>query len=171
MRDQMTKTGTKGAYQIGNDDAKESEKIRRSLKRKTEEEAATERRKKKEEEEAAELLSRVETFEAEMAELEMRSDETVNDNGVDDESESFTHRGTDDTVRAKANSGSLNKLHFPTAAEQSVRYSVSREATAAIVTETLVDVGVITKEDTSKIVTKRKIQLEVDRCLDRFQVH
>ena len=169
IRDQREKIGTTGAFQMGNTDAKESKKIAQSLERKAEEEAAAERRRRKEEEEAAELQSRADSFEAEMTEMEMRDDETL-ETKDDDASPSFQHRETDDAIRAKLNADPKNTTHFPNAVEQGLRYEVSREATAAIVTGTLVDVGIISKEDTSKIVTKRKIQLEVDRCLKQFQV-
>ena len=85
----------------------------------------------------------------------------------DDCSPSFHHPATD---KALLPPSTQNRMRLGNAAFQTLRYSVSAEASAAIVTGSYIDAGIITDEDKSKVVIKCKMQNEIDRCLEKFEV-
>ena len=112
---------------MGSVDLPESRKIAKAMKRKSEEAAAAEGRKEREEEEAEELRLREEAFEAEMEAEESDSVDAINTNDDEERNDpSFQHRGIDTALRPKT----LNDLRLNIAALQTIRYSVSIEASA-----------------------------------------
>ena len=123
IRDQREKSGTKGAFQMGRNDIKESTKISKAMKRKAEEEASVQRKKEEEEEKAKELCERKKAFDAEMEEKERTSALVDND--------ASPSRETDNKIRAQLNPNPHNKLRFPNVAEQSIRYGIPLELAAA----------------------------------------
>ena len=59
-----------------------------------------------------------------------------------------------------------NRTPLPTVASIAVRGEGSRRFAAAIVTATLIDYKIVTADNTSQIVTKDKIQRELDHLLE-----
>ena len=84
-----------------------------------------------------------------------------------DNSPSFHHAATDNSNLPPS---TRNNLRLTVASFQTIRHSVGLGAAADIITGAYIDAGLITKDDNSKRVTKRKMQLETDRCLEDHEV-
>ena len=75
----------------------------------------------------------------------------------EDENESDTEFVSETRIWSK----DQNRTNFPKVAAVSMQYGVSNRATAAIVTAAMVDLGLVTEEDTSMIIEEWKI-LDMD---------
>ena len=161
LRDQVAKVGSKGKLQILGNDAVESKKIERSMKRKADEEAAAAAKKAKEEKEEEELRERLNSFNAEAAE------EDANEGSeVEDADSSFHHEQTDRKLKPSAQ----NLLKLDNAAMQTIRTGTSPSAAALIITGAFVDAGIVSKEDPSKICLPGKLQRACKRIRDEYEV-
>ena len=83
-----------------------------------------------------------------------------------DDDDDFHHAATDRSLRKPTQ----NRLRLTNAAKQAVRTGTTPGAAALILSGGFVDAGIVTEEDASKICTRGKLQREIERVLDHFQV-
>ena len=179
LKDQREKVGRKGRQQIGTKDQKETAAQAKALKRKQEDARRADERESKQRKNELELAERVEAAkaaeEAEEAEAEAAESadgrrEEVGEKAPDVKEESmaeikvdpsFQNEWIDRKIRAETHQ--QNRTPLPTVASIAIRGEESRRFAAAIATATLVDYKIITPDNKSQIITKDKIQREIDR--------
>ena len=83
----------------------------------------------------------------------------------DDFSEDFVVKSVDDSLKKSIQ----NRKNFPTVAAVSMRYGISNRATAAIATAALIDCGLVTEEDSVKILDHNKVHREKQKLMDTLQ--
>ena len=88
--------------------------------------------------------------------------EEVNDN---DPGEEFVVKHVDDQIKQTLR----NRQNFPTIAAVSMRYGISNRATAAIASAALIDAGLVTEEDSSKVLDHKKVHREKQKLMDTLQ--
>ena len=106
-----------------------------------------------------------------MAEIaEGSHDEAVEGEGPDVTEKSMKEVDVDPTFhndwidrKIRSETHKQNRTPLPTVASIAIRSEESRRFAAAIATATLIDYKVITADNTSQILTKDKIQREIDR--------
>ena len=153
LHSQLTKIGTKGKITIGLVDKVESHKQSKALARKEKKEAASLKKdikEKKEEEEKA----------GQVADWENNFQKNVDADCINPDEE-FRSAATERLVK-KTNQ---NRIKLSNMARVSLSCDVSISATAQIGTALLIDLGLVTAEDTSKIIDKSKIRRERDRIM------
>ena len=172
IKDQREKTGTKGKLQMALGDSKETARQVKALKRKEVEAKRAEERELKKVKEEEELKERIsveeERVRQEEEEEELKEGESQNE-GEDEMREvhvdpTFQSPSVDRRIRSETHQ--QNRTPLPSVAEVVCRGGGSRRFAAAIVTATLIDYGIITKDNKSQITTKDKIQREIDRCIN-----
>ena len=181
VKDQREKIGRKGCLQISTKDKKETAIQEKALKRKQEDARRAEERERKKRKEEMDLAERVEAAAVAEAEEEV---ETAKEAEVTDGKRnlevgekalvmkeqsmaeikvdpSFQNEWIDRKIRAETHQ--QNQTPLPTVASIAIRSEESRRFAAAIATATLIDHKIITPDNTSQIITKDKIQREIDR--------
>ena len=82
------------------------------------------------------------------------------------ENTEFVVKAIDDQLRESIQ----NRMNFPTVAGVSLRYGASDRMTAAIATAALVDIGLITEEDSSKVLDHHKVHREKLKHMKKLMV-
>ena len=163
---------------MGSNDAAETAHQKKKLETREKEAQRAKERESKRQRVEEELQERVEMAEAEvaMAEAEEAMAKEMEDGGgestaLNEESlqevavdPSFESRWIDQQIRSQAHQ--QNRTPLPTVASIAIRGEGSRRFVAAIATATLVDYNVVTADNTSQIITKDKIQRELDRLIE-----
>ena len=158
LHNQLTKVGTKSDLSIGLVDKVESVKQVKAwvnVKKKVAAEAKAEKKKKNIEDEFSKSVADYENnFEY--------VDENNDENNDDKEDDAFRSVATEMLFK-KTNQ---NRIKLSNMARVSLSCDVSIGATAQIGTALLIDLGIVTKEDTSKIIDKSKIRRERDKIIN-----
>ena len=151
VRAQRLKVGDKSSYQMGGNDQPESRRQQATLDRQALEQTRDDvRAEKSKADEERNLQDR------------QRVDEFLNE--VPDEAE--TEEDEEDLdyycerVDKLLESSEQNRIKFPTVAAVSMRYGASNRETAAIATATMIDLGVVTAEDKTKVLDHNKVARE-----------
>ena len=143
IRAQRLKVGDKCVYQMGADDKPESKRQQDTLDRKDldlKRKMVTEEKDKLDEEKNLRDNERVKEF------LDEIPDEA--EGGKDDEDDLDY---LNDRITRMLNKSDQNRSSFPTVASVSMRYGASNRMTAAIATATIIDLGIVTADDKSKV--------------------
>jgi hypothetical protein len=155
---QLTKFGTKGAIMIGSVDKVESSRQTKALVRAEKKEAAA-----AEKEAKKKVAKELEAKKQSDFENDFKED---NNNTRFDDDEEFRSAATDGLVK----STNQNHLKLTNMARASLNCDVSISATAQIGTALLIDLGIVTAEDTSKIIHKSKIRRERDKVIKELHM-
>ena len=75
---------------------------------------------------------------------------------IDNECSDETFENT--TVDKRYKVTTQNQIDLENLARESIRYGVSVQAMASLATALLIDVGIITKDDSTRIIDKNKVQ-------------
>ena len=160
IKGQKEKVGSKGPHQIGTPDLPEHKRQMRTLERQEMAVKAKKRRSSKEEDaEAAEKSARedIENFLAE-------DDNMVLDrSGAEDEFVPDVQLVSE--TDTKLANEQKNYDDISNIALASVRYGIGLRPTAAIATAALIDAGIITEEDTSKVIDKNKVKRAQEKLM------
>ena len=164
IRDQRSKSGSKGKLQMGLGDAKETSRIAKATKRKELELARKEKKNEKKRKEEEDLEERARREEEERKEEE--KEESYHSKGEAsmpemDVDASYSNERVERAVRSKNHT--QNRTPLPTLAQSITRGNVSVREAAIIATSTLIDYNIITPTDRSQIITPDKIQREVTK--------
>ena len=176
IKDQREKIGTKGKLQMALGDSKETARQVKAIKRKEVEDKRVEERelkKMKEEEELKERVSAEEERVRQEAEEDLIEGHGQNEGEAElkevEVDPSFHSPSVDRRIRSETHQ--QNRTPLPTVANVVCHGEGSRRFAAAVVTATLIDHGIITKDNKSQITTKDKIQREIDRCIDSQEMN
>ena len=150
---QLTKVGTKGGIMIGSVDKVESSRQTKALVRAENKEAAATKK-------AAKQKVAKELDAKKQSDFENDFKEENNNINVDNDEE-FRSAATERLVK----NTKQNRLKLTNMARASLNCDVSISATAQIGTALLIDLGIVTAEDTSKIIDKSKIRRERDKVI------
>ena len=152
LRAQRLKIGDKSTYQMGLNDKPESKKQQKTLDRKALDQAyedAKDEKIKQDKENNKLDGQRVKEFLEEVPDVAENEEE-------DDDADYF----------AKIlKSSNQNRSEFPTVAAVSMRYGASNRMTAAIATATMIDLGLVTADDRSKVLDHNKVAREKKRIM------
>uniref|UniRef100_UPI00358F4F97 uncharacterized protein n=1 Tax=Myxine glutinosa TaxID=7769 RepID=UPI00358F4F97 len=164
IKGQKEKVGSKGPHQMGSPDLPEHKRQVRTLERQENKKNAEKRRRSKEENAAAaEKAARkdVERFLSDGDE-----DLELERSGAEDEFvtevELFPETDTEPAASAKVQK---NYDEIPNIALASVRYGIGLRPTAAIATAALIDAGIITEDNTSKVIDKNKVNRAQEKLM------
>ena len=75
---------------------------------------------------------------------------------IDNECSDETFENT--TVDKRYKVTTQNRIDLENLARESIQYGVSVQATASLATALLIDIGIITKDDSTKIIDKNKVK-------------
>ena len=149
---QLNKVGSKGSMRIGTVDNVESAKQAKALIRADKKKSAKDKKQSKQEEAKREEAKKQVDFENNF------TGEDVNETAGD---EDFANAATARLVKQTRQ----NRLKLTNMARVSLSCDVSISATAQIGTALLIDLGIVTAENTSKIIDKSKIRRERDKVI------
>ena len=160
IRAQRLKIGDRSAYQMGLNDKVETNKQVKHLARKELDQSYKEKqieRVRRDEENNREGTDMAREFLQDLPDVAQDEQE--------DENESDTEFVSETRIRSK----DQNRTNFPKVAAVSMQYGVSNRATAAIVTAAMVDLGLVTEEDTSMIIDHHKVAREMKKLMTELQ--
>ena len=149
IRAQRLKVGDKSAYRMGQVDKREIMKQQATLNRKEQEKVDSENRNEK---------NRIEKEETNLRNREAIEflSEMPDDSSEQIEDTEFVVKAIDDKLRESVQ----NRMNFPTVAGVSLRYGASDRMTAAIATAALIDAGLVTENDSMKVLDHHKVHRE-----------
>ena len=161
IRDQRTKTGDRGKFQIGGKDRATSAKLEKRLERQTKDKSNKEESAKACVEKKQAEQSRVEEWSSESeVDVSKTSDRSYIPFQVTSTSVSSSPEGKDENQ---------NREHFPLTVRAAMRHGVSQRALANILSSYAVDMGLVSKNDTKLLVDHHKVGREQDREMERAQ--
>lgn len=158
IKGQKEKVGSKGPHQMGGPDLPEHKRQVKKLERQGMEKKGEERRRSKGESSAAAEKAAKKDIERFLADGD--EDLEVERSGAEDEFVPETDPEPAASVKVQKNYDEI-----PNIALASVRYGIGLRPTAAIATAALIDAGIITEDDTSKVIDKNKVKRAQEKLM------
>ena len=158
IKDQREKVGSKGKRQIGSANGKEHRR-QRSENGRNDKKAENERKRKAKELEEIEAQTRRNTA------RESLNDSSSNEGIEDGDSDGAEKNELESPLKvARRNYSNISNV-----ALAGLRFGVGLRPTAAIATAALVDGGLVTEADTSKVIDKSKVKRAQDKIMREMQ--